>query len=61
MLNKTKDTAIVSDTDAYVFYEKYNENDLLSKYIHRENIDKLKKQLGSAAGKNGIFLSGIVI
>ncbi|MEM8183629.1 T3SS regulon anti-activator ExsD family protein, partial [Morganella morganii subsp. sibonii] len=43
MLNKTKDTAIVSDTDAYVFYEKYNENDLLSKYIHRENIDKLKK------------------
>lgn len=43
MLNKTKDTAVVSDTDAYVFYEKYNENDLLSKYIHRENIDKLKK------------------
>lgn len=34
MLNKTKDTAVVSDTDAYVFYEKYNENDLLSKYIH---------------------------
>ncbi|KKY64987.1 hypothetical protein OA40_14080 [Morganella morganii] len=43
MLNKTKDTAVVSDTDAYVFYEKYNENDLLSKYIYRENIDKLKK------------------
>ncbi|MEM8006757.1 hypothetical protein Q4R45_21590, partial [Morganella morganii subsp. sibonii] len=61
MLNKTKDTAVVSDTDAYVFYEKYNENDLLSKYIYRENIDKLKKTAWFKRRKNGIFLSGIMI
>ncbi|HCM63543.1 MAG TPA: hypothetical protein DIT05_13515 [Morganella sp. (in: Bacteria)] len=43
MLNKTKDTVFLSDNEIHSFDELYNENDLLSKYICRENIDKLKK------------------
>lgn len=43
MLNKKKDTTIAPDIDVYVCYEQYNENDLLSIYINREHIDKLKE------------------
>ena len=43
MLNKTKDNVFLSDTEIHAFDELYDENYLLSKYICRENIDKLKK------------------
>ncbi|WP_156656751.1 hypothetical protein [Morganella psychrotolerans] len=43
MLNKTKDNVFLSDIEIHAFDELYDENHLLSKYICRENIDKLKK------------------
>ena len=43
MLNKTKDIVFLSDTEIHAFDELYDENYLLSKYICRGNIDKLKE------------------
>lgn len=43
MLNKTNHTIFLSDNEIHNFDEKYEENDLLSKYLLRQNIDILKE------------------
>lgn len=45
MLNKTKNSVNTSDNNILHFNNAYSEYDLLSKYISRENIDKLKHTL----------------
>ncbi|WP_238153191.1 hypothetical protein [Morganella morganii] len=60
MLNKTTCHLYLSDDEIYNQEDVCRENDLLSEYLTRQQTDNLKKQIGSAAERNGIFLFSTV-